>query len=151
MALKKKNKDDSESSFQGINYSYDDEDEAPFGDSYGSEAEDKPKPVKKSKAKSDSKASAKKTEVKKVQSVKKEPYKVDHPGAGEEPDSKSLPQELKFKDLKEFIAPVTSGRVIKVYDGDTITIASKVIGLKNSPIYKFPIRLNGIDTPEIKG
>ena len=39
----------------------------------------------------------------------------------------------------------------KVYDGDTITIASKVPGLLDSPIYKFSVRLNGIDTPEIKG
>ena len=36
------------------------------------------------------------------------------------------------------------------YDGDTITIATKVPGLENSEIYKFSVRLNGIDTPEMK-
>jgi endonuclease YncB( thermonuclease family) len=40
--------------------------------------------------------------------------------------------------------------VIKVYDGDTITIASR-LSFQNSPIYKFPVRLLGIDCPEIKG
>ena len=66
-------------------------------------------------------------------------------------ESKYLPQDLDPKQLKSFVPPVNSGRVIKVYDGDTITIASKVPGLNNSPIYKFSVRLNGIDTPEIKG
>ena len=67
------------------------------------------------------------------------------------PESVHLPQDLNTKDLDSFVPPVNSGRVIKVYDGDTITVASKVPGLKNSPIYKFSVRLNGIDTPEIKG
>ena len=49
-----------------------------------------------------------------------------------------------------FVPPVTSGKVIKVYDGDTITIASR-LPIANSPIYKFPVRLMGIDSPEIKG
>jgi len=49
-----------------------------------------------------------------------------------------------------FIPPITSGRVIKVYDGDTITIVSK-LPYKESPLYKFSVRLNGIDCPEIKG
>lgn len=49
-----------------------------------------------------------------------------------------------------FVPPITGGKVIKVYDGDTITIASK-LPIRNSPIYKFPIRLIGIDSPEIKG
>lgn len=67
------------------------------------------------------------------------------------PESKYLPQALDVKLLPVFIPPINSGRVIKVYDGDTITIASKIPNLKNSQIYKFSIRLNGIDTPEIKG
>jgi micrococcal nuclease len=49
-----------------------------------------------------------------------------------------------------FVPPVTSGKVIKVYDGDTITVASR-LPFPNSPIYKFPVRLLGIDCPEIKG
>lgn len=66
-------------------------------------------------------------------------------------ESKYLPQDLNVKDLPEFVPPVDSGRVVKVYDGDTITVASKIPNLKNSKIYKFSVRLNGIDTPEIKG
>jgi endonuclease YncB( thermonuclease family) len=49
-----------------------------------------------------------------------------------------------------FVPPVTCGKVIKVYDGDTITIASR-LPFTDSPIYKFPVRLLGIDCPEIKG
>ena len=58
--------------------------------------------------------------------------------------------DILFKDTIPFIPPVTIGKVIKVYDGDTITIASK-IPIPNSPLYRFSVRLNGIDTPEIKG
>ena len=36
-----------------------------------------------------------------------------------------------------------------VYDGDTITIACK-LPHENSPIYRFSVRINGIDCPEIK-
>ena len=37
-----------------------------------------------------------------------------------------------------------------MYDGDTITIAS-VLPNTTEPIYRFSVRLNGIDTPEIRG
>ena len=54
----------------------------------------------------------------------------------------------------EFTPLVFSGKVIKVYDGDTITIASKMpynCDLKECDIlYRFHIRLLGVDTPEIK-
>ena len=49
-----------------------------------------------------------------------------------------------------FVPPVTNGKVVKVYDGDTITVASR-LAIRNSPIYRFPVRLLGIDSPEIKG
>jgi endonuclease YncB( thermonuclease family) len=51
---------------------------------------------------------------------------------------------------RPFIPEITVGKVIKVYDGDTITVASK-LPFKDSPIYRFQIRLLGIDCPEIKG
>ena len=66
------------------------------------------------------------------------------------PESRKLPKFLEPKFLPEYIPNLDSGRVIKVYDGDTITIASKVPNLKHSLIYKFSVRLNGIDSPEIK-
>lgn len=61
-----------------------------------------------------------------------------------------IPDNLNIKDLPLFVPPLKTGKVIKVYDGDTITIASKVPGLYNSPIYKFSVRLDGIDTPEMR-
>ena len=57
---------------------------------------------------------------------------------------------IVWKDTIEFVAPIEKGFVIKVYDGDTITIASK-LPYESSPLYRFAVRLNGIDCPEIKG
>jgi micrococcal nuclease len=54
------------------------------------------------------------------------------------------------KDSVIFIPPIQKGIVVKVYDGDTITIVSK-LPYSNSPLYRFSVRLNGIDCPEIKG
>ena len=57
---------------------------------------------------------------------------------------------IKWEDTVEFTFPISGGRVIKVYDGDTITIATK-LPFKDSPLYRLSVRFNGIDTPEIKG
>jgi endonuclease YncB( thermonuclease family) len=57
---------------------------------------------------------------------------------------------IEWKDTVPFIPPILSGQVIKVYDGDTITIASK-ISIPDSPLYRFSVRLTGIDAPEIHG
>tara|TARA_Y100000389_G_scaffold196407_1_gene229302 strand:+ start:1784 stop:2152 length:369 start_codon:yes stop_codon:yes gene_type:complete len=48
------------------------------------------------------------------------------------------------------VYPIRYGKVIKVYDGDTITIAARLPNT-DGPIYRFSVRLNGIDTPEIRG
>jgi endonuclease YncB( thermonuclease family) len=58
-------------------------------------------------------------------------------------------ETISYKETLPFVPPITYGKVIKVYDGDTITIASK-LPYDNSPIYRFSIRLLGIDSPEIK-
>ena len=58
--------------------------------------------------------------------------------------------DIKWEDTVEFTFPIKGGRVIKVYDADTITIASK-LPYDASPMYRLSVRLNGIDTPEIKG
>ncbi len=58
--------------------------------------------------------------------------------------------DIQWEDTFEFTFPIKGGRVIKVYDADTITIASK-LPFDGSPIYRLSVRLNGIDTPEIKG
>ena len=57
---------------------------------------------------------------------------------------------IQWNDTVEFTFPITGGHVIKVYDGDTITIASR-LPFEKSPIYRLQVRLRGIDTPEIKG
>lgn len=58
--------------------------------------------------------------------------------------------DIKWEDTIPFTFPITGGHVIKVYDADTITIASK-LPYDESPLYRLSVRLNGIDTPEIKG
>ena len=55
--------------------------------------------------------------------------------------------DISLKDCETFRPSIEWGKVVKVYDGDTITIAV-IIGEKP---YKFSTRLNGIDTPEIRG
>ncbi len=62
----------------------------------------------------------------------------------------NLDKPIELNDCVPFIPPIDKGYVIKVYDGDTITIASKLPYLE-SPLYRFSVRLNGIDCPEIKG
>jgi endonuclease YncB( thermonuclease family) len=61
-----------------------------------------------------------------------------------------LDKPIEWTDTLQFIPPVDKGIVIKVYDGDTITIASK-LPYNESPLYRFSVRLAGIDCPEIKG
>lgn len=62
----------------------------------------------------------------------------------------NLDKEIDWKDTILFAPPVEMGMVIKVYDGDTITIASK-LPYSTSPLYRLAVRLNGIDCPEIRG
>ena len=65
-------------------------------------------------------------------------------------DMITLLQDIKYSDTVPFVPPIYFGKVIKVYDGDTITIAS-VLPNTTEPIYRFSVRLNGIDAPEIRG
>jgi micrococcal nuclease len=59
------------------------------------------------------------------------------------------PDETDWNNAIPFVPPITSGYVTKVYDGDTITLATK-LPFEASPLYKFQVRLNGIDTPELR-
>jgi micrococcal nuclease len=58
--------------------------------------------------------------------------------------------DILWEDTCEFVCPVEGGRVIKVYDGDTLTIATK-LPFPASPLYRLSVRLRGIDTPEMRG
>ena len=49
-------------------------------------------------------------------------------------------ESMEYKDTIEFVVPITRGKVIKVYDGDTITVASRIT--PDSPIYRFQVRMN---------
>lgn len=51
--------------------------------------------------------------------------------------------------LPRYIPKVHEGIVASVYDGDTITIAGYTVG--DPQLYKFSVRLLGIDCPEIRG
>jgi micrococcal nuclease len=57
---------------------------------------------------------------------------------------------VEYNDTTVFTFPIKYGKVVKIYDGDTITIAAKLPNTEG-PIYRFSVRLNGIDTPEVKG
>ncbi len=61
-----------------------------------------------------------------------------------------LDNNMDLKAIPHFIPPIEKGIVVKVYDGDTITIVSK-LPYSGSPLYRFSVRLNGIDCPEIRG
>ena len=63
---------------------------------------------------------------------------------------RKIPKNLTFNKLSNFYPDIRKGRVIKVYDGDSITVAARIPQLKNNIIYKFSIRLNRLDTPELR-
>lgn len=65
----------------------------------------------------------------------------------------------KWGSSNPFIPPLSEGHVIKVYDGDTITVLSELFVCEKKDInsatpiaepYRFNIRLSGIDCPEMK-
>lgn len=57
---------------------------------------------------------------------------------------------VTYETSEKFVPPISYGKVVKVYDGDTITVATPLDGTR-TPIYRFSVRLRGIDTPEIRG
>lgn len=63
--------------------------------------------------------------------------------------SNIMDPNIDYSNAILFVPPINSGMVIKVYDGDTFTIASK-LPYETSPLYKFSVRLSNIDCPEMK-
>ena len=64
---------------------------------------------------------------------------------------KQYPKKLiQYSDTQPFVPPIASGQVVKVYDGDTFILAG-YLPYNESPLYRFSVRLRGIDAPEIKG
>ena len=66
--------------------------------------------------------------------------------------SKALKNDIKHPTkLPVYIPTLKNITVIKVYDGDTITISAQVAGNPcYRTYYRWSVRLRGIDTPEIK-
>lgn len=64
-------------------------------------------------------------------------------------DEKEMPS---WNSTEQYVPNILRGKVIKVYDGDTITIACrhKSGGLFSTKIYRFSVRLAKIDCPELK-
>jgi micrococcal nuclease len=65
-------------------------------------------------------------------------------------EAKKYLKNVEYRDTEAFVPPIVYGKVIKVYDGDTITVAAK-LPFKGSPLYRFSVRLHSIDSPEIRG
>lgn len=61
----------------------------------------------------------------------------------------SIPSGISKSEYPKYIPQITHGRVVDVYDGDTITIVGYV--KYNPDLFRFSVRLNGIDCPEMKG
>jgi len=58
---------------------------------------------------------------------------------------------VEYSSCTPFVANITTGRVVKVYDGDTITVATNVVNDNVSDtFYRFSVRIRGIDCPEIR-
>ena len=58
---------------------------------------------------------------------------------------------VEYDSCLPFVANITSGRVVKVYDGDTITVATNVVNDNVSDtFYRFSVRIRGIDCPELR-
>lgn len=66
-----------------------------------------------------------------------------------DPINTFIPLNLNPRDVEKFIPIIRIARVIKVYDGDTITIAAYYPSYIERKLYKFSVRLSGIDCPEI--
>jgi endonuclease YncB( thermonuclease family) len=59
-------------------------------------------------------------------------------------------REASWKTCNPYVPNISHGKVIKVYDGDTITIATKLKNSTDDTIYRFSVRLAGIDSAEMK-
>lgn len=61
-------------------------------------------------------------------------------------------EKINYDDTVVFIPTIEKAKVIKVYDGDTFTIACrlKFDDYETNKYYRFSVRIRGIDTPELK-
>jgi endonuclease YncB( thermonuclease family) len=58
----------------------------------------------------------------------------------------SILSDMSYNDLNEYTYSFTKAKVIKIYDGDTFWVGAWF----DNNIYRFKIRLYGIDCPELR-
>jgi len=61
-------------------------------------------------------------------------------------------QNATYDNLRPFIPDIAEGKIVRVYDGDTVTIAArfKIDGIYIPKLFRYNVRLRGIDSPEMK-
>jgi micrococcal nuclease len=59
-------------------------------------------------------------------------------------------QMYNLQNTKKFYPQIEQAYVIGVYDGDTITIAAPVLNTKDNAVYRFSVRIYGVDCPELR-
>ena len=57
-----------------------------------------------------------------------------------------------YDDVQPFIPVIKTGKIVKVYDGDTVTISARIYitDTQTTKLFRFNVRLRGIDSPEIR-
>lgn len=71
-------------------------------------------------------------------------------GKGQSPD---IEMEMStYEGVQPFIPVIKTGKIVKVYDGDTVTISARIYitETQTTKLFRFNVRLRGIDSPEIK-
>lgn len=61
---------------------------------------------------------------------------------------RAVTSRVEYSDAAPFLPRIRYGRVVKVYDGDTITIATVLP--RDATVYRFSVRLARIDAPELR-
>ena len=54
-----------------------------------------------------------------------------------------------YEETIKFTAPIKNGVVVKVYDGDTFTLATK-LPYETSPMFRFSVHIRGLKSPDMK-
>lgn len=73
---------------------------------------------------------------------------VDEVGSVEEESARLTLSHCTWANTNPFLPSFKLGKVIKVYDGDTITVAAELSPV--SGVFRFSVRLFGVDAPEIR-
>ena len=64
--------------------------------------------------------------------------------------TETIYKDVVYKDTVKYVPPIKYGKVIKVYDGDTFTIAVRMPEISKKIFYRFSVRIRHIDCPELQ-